>query len=241
VTRPRKDPDDDDSGLVRRLLPFERDFTQIPNDWLRDERLSYRARGLLALLMTHDHGYRVTLKGLASATPKAAKGEGLDGLRAAVEELEATGYLFRRPSKKGGRFVADRWEICDPSGTYDPGLFSLAGVVDNPHRNRVASARAERTALAQTTRTALAQTTTVRTQARTRAERAPSARSGAAQVNDDLWKTSLAEQQPCSSPRGHAWPSARAASAYPDGLVPCERGCGVVVSAMFLAAKAVGA
>ena len=43
------------SATITRIhLKFERDFTQLPNAWLRDRRLSRGARGLLGEIMTHD-------------------------------------------------------------------------------------------------------------------------------------------------------------------------------------------
>jgi hypothetical protein len=134
--------------LRRRLLPFERNFTQIPNSWMRDGRLSYKTRGLLAMLMTHDDGFSVTLRSVTEASPKV-RGEGLDGMRDAVNELEAHGYLRRHPITRRGRFLGDDWEICDPSGVNDATLF---GLVDNSPIP--ASARATRagTASARATR-----------------------------------------------------------------------------------------
>lgn len=113
--------------LRRRLLPFERNFTQIPNSWMRDGRVSYKARGLLAMLMTHDDGFSVTLRSAVAAGPQI-HGEGIAGLRDAVNELEALGYLRRHPITRRGRFIGDDWEICDPSGVNDATLF---GLVDN--------------------------------------------------------------------------------------------------------------
>lgn len=99
-----------EATLIRSRIRFEREFTQLPNAWLRDNALSFRARGVLALLMSHKPGeFKVTLKSLAGDNP-----EGLAALRVAVEELEAQGYLRRYRKARGGQFQPDTWELCDP-------------------------------------------------------------------------------------------------------------------------------
>lgn len=96
--------------LHRERMAFERDFTQLPNTWLRDKRLSFRARGLLAHLMTHDVGFSVSLPTLAAASVS----EGKDAVRVAVNELEHCGYLHRVKERKRGRFTGTLWVLQDP-------------------------------------------------------------------------------------------------------------------------------
>lgn len=47
-------------------------------------------------------------------------------------------------------------------------------------------------------------------------------------------RESVITSRPCSNRQGHRWPSARAASTFPGGLVPCLNGCGVEVSMLLL-------
>jgi hypothetical protein len=108
-----------ESRLVRKPLRFERNFTQIPNTWVRDERISYKARGIRDMLMSHKTGFEITLKSLAAASPR----EGIDSVRAGVEELEVNGYLIRTMQR--GRHVVGTvttWELCDP---FDDGQTAL--------------------------------------------------------------------------------------------------------------------
>lgn len=97
--------------LLRPRLKFERDFTQLPNEWLRDPRLSFKARGLLAMLMTHSEGWSITIKKLASDGP-----DGASAVRAAVGELEQAGYLTRQQTRtQRGQLSHVNWIVTDPS------------------------------------------------------------------------------------------------------------------------------
>lgn len=65
-----------------------RGWTEIENSTLRDARLSYRARGVLARLLSNADGFRM------SAADLAREGkEGRDAILAALRELRETGYL----------------------------------------------------------------------------------------------------------------------------------------------------
>lgn len=125
--------------LIRRRLRYERGFVQLPNGWLRDNKLSFKARGLLAMLMTHEDGWKVTLKAIAADNP-----EGIDSLRSAVQELEEANYLKRHPINIGGRFHGDHWEIQDPA---DDGTIPLFTALENPTRKATALDNPMRTAL----------------------------------------------------------------------------------------------
>lgn len=118
--------------LIRNLLPFERHFTQIPNSWLRDGRLSFKARGLLAMLMSHEHGWKITM----STIVNDAERDGKDSVLTAVRELEDLGYLVRHARRDSGRFTVYDWELADPSGLSDPALFGRGAVgITPPKRN----------------------------------------------------------------------------------------------------------
>lgn len=102
--------------IVRGSHSFDKQFTQIPNAWVRDTRLSLKAIGLLAQLMSHSIGWNVSIRSLAEAN-----GCGLDFIRSAVAELESVGYLVRLQERDGnGRFGETTWQTCDPSDSPTP-------------------------------------------------------------------------------------------------------------------------
>lgn len=98
--------------LVRGHHTFDNHFTQIPNDWVRDSRLSFKARGLLVLLMSHSPGWNMSVRSIAKAN-----GTGIDTIKSAVKELEQFGYLARSESQNhaaDGTFADYIWTTCDP-------------------------------------------------------------------------------------------------------------------------------
>lgn len=98
-------------AIIRRKLSHEYRFTQVPNEWIRDRRLSLKAKGLLAQLLSHATGWEISINRLASVNNC-----GRDLIRAAVEELEAAGYLERlEQSREGGRFSDRTWITSEPS------------------------------------------------------------------------------------------------------------------------------
>jgi hypothetical protein len=70
----------------------------IQNAALEDERLSYKARGLLAYLLSRPPGWTTSADRLAKDSPK----EGRDAVLSGLKELEVIGYLHRE-TKSGGR------------------------------------------------------------------------------------------------------------------------------------------
>jgi len=96
--------------IVRRKLTHDHRFTQIPNAWIRDHHVSLKARGLLALLLSHSEGWSVTVGSLARENRC-----GKDAIRGAVGELEARGYLVREQRRAdGGEFSETYWFTSEP-------------------------------------------------------------------------------------------------------------------------------
>lgn len=98
-------------GITRTRLEFEGQFTQVPNAWVRDERLSRKARGLLVEIMSHSIGWHVSVSGL-----QAAGTEGRDAIKSALVELKELGYLAVAQHRGDrGRFGEVEYELHDPA------------------------------------------------------------------------------------------------------------------------------
>ncbi len=79
--------------MIRRgPRPADR-FAMIANAALEDDRLTWRARGVLAYLLSRPEGWSTSAERLAGQSPKGK--EGRDAMRAVLAELEAAGYLLR--------------------------------------------------------------------------------------------------------------------------------------------------
>lgn len=75
-------------------------FVQVPNALVRDERLSFKARGILVYMLSHADGWKADYKALA----KAGK-EGREAVSSGLVELDALGYrVVSRERRSDGRF-----------------------------------------------------------------------------------------------------------------------------------------
>jgi hypothetical protein len=68
----------------------EHGYTRVPNAWLRDPALSFKAKGLLAYLLSHRDGYPLTADDIIATFP-----EGKSAVYGMIRELEERGYLRR--------------------------------------------------------------------------------------------------------------------------------------------------
>lgn len=74
--------------IVRAPRP-DSHFVQIRNEVIRDRRLSYKARGLLAFMLSFPDNYRITADSLADSSDEDGRRAVLSGL----DELREAGYL----------------------------------------------------------------------------------------------------------------------------------------------------
>jgi hypothetical protein len=110
-------------GLIRRgpmaAEVLQREFTQIYNKALRDTRTSFKAKGLLAMLLTHRAGFGMTLESIASFGS-----DGISSVRSGIKELVDLGYLRRETRRsdgsdgrqKGSIIASDYWVTDIPDG-----------------------------------------------------------------------------------------------------------------------------
>jgi hypothetical protein len=97
-------------GVIRPELPGD-GFAQVPNRWMRDERLSWKAKGLLAYLLGHAAGFRVSQNLMQRQAT-----DGRDSLLSGLAELERNGYLVRsgRQRGEGGKYTEEDYTLTDP-------------------------------------------------------------------------------------------------------------------------------
>ena len=65
-------------------------FTQIPNNLLREPSLSFKAKGILCLLLSNKEGWHSYLSTIQQMTY-----EGITAIRSGISELEKAGYLMK--------------------------------------------------------------------------------------------------------------------------------------------------
>jgi hypothetical protein len=88
---------------------------------LQDDRLSFRARGVLASVLSRPQDWTTSAARLARSSPT----EGRDAIRTALIELESCGYLRRNRTQNERGQWEWHWDISD-----DPALFPPKPAVD---------------------------------------------------------------------------------------------------------------
>lgn len=97
--------------MIRRPeLRFDRDFTILPNLWVRDPRTSFATKGLLAQLLSHTPGWEVSITRLADKN-----GVGKDAIRACIRQAVECGYLRVSRSRDAKGMLREAiYELMDP-------------------------------------------------------------------------------------------------------------------------------
>lgn len=96
--------------IIKNHIDFGHDFTMLPNQWVRDARLSHRARGVLAVVMSHKDGWETSISHLVQNGK-----EGRDAIYSAVGELVELGYLKRTEVRSAtGKFEGADYEVRNP-------------------------------------------------------------------------------------------------------------------------------
>ncbi len=106
-------------------------YTVMSNYHLRDKTISFKAKGLLSLMLSLPEDWDYTLAGLARISL-----EGKDAIRAAVVELEKAGYVHRRQTTdKAGKFGTNEYIIREYPVSHEPppeGPSSAQPLPENP-------------------------------------------------------------------------------------------------------------
>ena len=99
---------------VKRYYP--EGFTTISNDVFKDERLSYKARGLLGTMFSLPPEWKFSVSGLTSIAK-----DGKDSVMSAISELEECGYLVREACRNDrGQFLGYDYHLYQHPNTETP-------------------------------------------------------------------------------------------------------------------------
>ena len=117
--------------IIKNHIDFGHDFTMLPNEWVRDSRLSHRARGVLAVVMSHRDGWETSITYLV----REGK-EGRNAIYTAVDELVSHGYLERVEARSAtGKFEGVNYEVRNPhTGNQQP--LSKKPYTENPNAEK---------------------------------------------------------------------------------------------------------
>ena len=97
-------------------------FSIVDNKVIEDERLSFKARGLLIYMLSKPDDWKFHTEELA----KHSSQEGLSAVRTALKEIEKCGYLRRKRERSPkGTFTSQDWLLTDKP--------SVAPQAENPH------------------------------------------------------------------------------------------------------------
>ncbi|WP_448720513.1 hypothetical protein [Microbacterium natoriense] len=116
-------------SLIRRGHTEPEFYTVVPNEWVRDARLSWKAKGVMAGILSHADGF----DGFSLDWLVAHGTERIDAVRSGIRELEALGYLVRKEYRVSGRARTD-WATADPTGSDYPRRRTARPVDNSPGR-----------------------------------------------------------------------------------------------------------
>lgn len=87
-----------------------RNFSIIGNDIIEDQRLSFKARGLLIYMLSKPDDWKFYSSELVKHSDK----DGREAINNAIKEIEAVGYLRRKQVRsEHGKFGSTDWELLD--------------------------------------------------------------------------------------------------------------------------------
>lgn len=87
-------------------------FSIVDNKVIEDERLSFKARGLLIYMLSKPDDWKFYTDELAKRSSK----DGVSAIKSALNEIERAGYLTRKQGhKKNGQFTSQDWILTDTS------------------------------------------------------------------------------------------------------------------------------
>lgn len=99
------------SGVHKVIREAGYPFTMVPNEAVRDPRLSSTAFRLLAYLLSHENGYELTYRQIERQT-----GMGRFAINEGIKALTALSWLrVERPKRPNGQFGPKAWHLLNPT------------------------------------------------------------------------------------------------------------------------------
>lgn len=113
--------------MIERTTHSE-NFTIVDNSYLKDTRLSLKAKGLFTVMLSVSPSWEFSISGFASLFK-----EGRDSISSALAELEDCGYLERcgQSRDKSGKMAANIWIVREKPNAVDAPLLNNPAA-DNP-------------------------------------------------------------------------------------------------------------
>ena len=85
-------------GVIR--VEKNKNFTVMSNYHFKDKDLSWKAKGILSLMLSLPEDWDYSISGLATLST-----DGVTATRTAIQELEKCGYLTRTPVRQNGKII----------------------------------------------------------------------------------------------------------------------------------------
>jgi len=96
--------------MIIKINRRKNPFAQIDKGILQDRRLSYKARGIIGYLFSHEAGWQVRVKDLVEGSEK----DGIKAIRSAMQELKKAGYSRLVPSFDENKQLTGKiWEVSE--------------------------------------------------------------------------------------------------------------------------------
>jgi hypothetical protein len=128
--------------MIFRNRRRQGNFTQLDNELIRDKQLSYKAKGILAYLMSRPPDWQVYETEIANHSR-----DGIKSVRSGVKELLAHGYLARQVIRdEKGRFQGYLYDASDdPSDLVNPHGSTIPPEVPKPENRKRHTTNKDRT------------------------------------------------------------------------------------------------
>ncbi len=111
-----KKEDFNPSDRIRRAK-HQSNYTLILNATLRDERLSWKARGLHHYILSLPDTWEINIAHLAKQSDR----DGVDVVKSALKELESCGYISKKRVRgEDGKFVRTEWTVYEEPQVEEP-------------------------------------------------------------------------------------------------------------------------